>query len=593
MKILLVIIGSSLVCGVANSATLDPRILNNIHLGPDPAILPENQRVQVEPHIARSFSDPGLMIATWQSGRYTDGGAIGNEYAVSHNGGITWTRAFVPGISSGVDGAIHERATDPVGAISYDNIIYQNSMVFSPNTDAPSGFTLSRMMPGEMVFSPPSSVMFDDYPTNAFDKNWVAVNTYPGSPTYGRIAVVGDLFGNDPNNNFESTNAITMVSVSDDLGETWSDPSPVTLDAKWAQVAQPVFLPNGNLVVGLIWFGSSENGYMSYISEDGGFTFSSRRPVHAGIRWNDIPSIRDGYWFCSLTSDRLRGILYMAWQEKGFSGESQINFSRSLDGGNLWSPPVNVRDELDGGAFNPAITATPDGQHVSILFFDNRGLLDLENNVYLAESFDGGVTWESNVRVSQEVSDFVNGASSNGDYFYGDYHAMTPALDLATPGVAIWIDGRNGNPDPYVAQIVRTRGTTYDAWKRLRFTPAQLDDPAVSGEVVDLEGDGIPNGVEYILGLEPDEVDATPFVIRGFTSPDTIELAYAALPVVTDREVVWEKSSNLTDWEAITPTSVTNERAEEAAFQNYTARFAATGDDIFFIRMGARPVSAP
>src|SRR5262249_7930746 len=58
--------------------------------------LPSNQLAEAEPHIIRSFTDPNPVIATFQEGRQTGGGALGIGYAVSQDAGVTWTRSYVP-----------------------------------------------------------------------------------------------------------------------------------------------------------------------------------------------------------------------------------------------------------------------------------------------------------------------------------------------------------------------------------------------------------------------------------------------------------------------------------------------------------------
>lgn len=88
-------------------------------------------------------------MATWQSGRYFGSfGSVGSEYAVSRDGGLTWVRNFVPALTQGIDSGPFERASQTVGAISFDNVIFQNSLVFNMNRSAPpSLLTLSKMNP--------------------------------------------------------------------------------------------------------------------------------------------------------------------------------------------------------------------------------------------------------------------------------------------------------------------------------------------------------------------------------------------------------------------------------------------------------------
>ena len=90
-------------------------------------------------------------------------------------------------------------------------------------------------------------------------------------------------------------------------------------------------------------------------------------------------------------------------------------------------------------------------------------------DLYLAESFDGGDTWEPNLRLSEFSSDIRKAPQPFGfdQYFLGDYQGIVPALNFETPAVAAWIDTRAGNSDPYVVRIKRTKGTTFETWRKL------------------------------------------------------------------------------------------------------------------------------
>jgi hypothetical protein len=46
-------------------------------------------------------------------------------------------------------------------------------------------------------------------------------------------------------------------------------------------------------------------------------------------------------------------------------------------------------------------------------------------------------------------------------------------------------------------------GGPYEDWRALYFTPAELANPAFSGDGADASGDGIPNLVKYAFGLNP------------------------------------------------------------------------------------------
>ena len=85
---------------------LDARVGANVRLGDDPAALPAAQRGQAEPHLARSAVDPEVLLATFQEGRFTaDGGAVGCGYALSRDGGFSWTTKEATGVVKDVQGS--------------------------------------------------------------------------------------------------------------------------------------------------------------------------------------------------------------------------------------------------------------------------------------------------------------------------------------------------------------------------------------------------------------------------------------------------------------------------------------------------------
>src|SRR5260370_12364705 len=80
------------------TAGLDPRVGLNLRLGDDPSQLPANMLAQAEPHIARHPTQPDILAATFQEGRYTDGGAVDCGYSIRQDGRPNWYRTQVPGL---------------------------------------------------------------------------------------------------------------------------------------------------------------------------------------------------------------------------------------------------------------------------------------------------------------------------------------------------------------------------------------------------------------------------------------------------------------------------------------------------------------
>jgi hypothetical protein len=66
-----------------------------------------------------TFSFGSTIVATFQSGRFTDGGSPDVGFATSTDGGSTWTSGFLPGTTT-IEGAgnPYDRVSDP--AVTYD-----------------------------------------------------------------------------------------------------------------------------------------------------------------------------------------------------------------------------------------------------------------------------------------------------------------------------------------------------------------------------------------------------------------------------------------------------------------------------------------
>lgn len=568
-------------------AGADATIGPNVRLGDDPAALPATQRSQAEPHLARSVADTNLVVATFQEGRFTDGGAVDCGYAVSRDGGQSWARRLIPHLIVSVDGGAFDRASDPVAGVDLEGTIYLNTLAIRETT---SGFlttvVLSNSKDGGETFSIPRTVVTSSTTAVFPDKNWMTVNTFPGTPSVGRVVVTYT--------SFETTGAqqITPVkaTVSDDGGVTWTIPR--TLSPPDCQGSQPMFLPDGSLAV-VYWNFNGPSGQRLELahSPDGGITFSTPRPI-AEVRLHDDPVARDGSFLPSAVADRVHGTIYVAYQALELPSRPRVLFTRSRNRGVTWTTPLPVNDTPGNrSVFNPAVAVSPDGQQVSILYCDKRHddgtgrWVDL----YLAESFDGGATWEPSLRVSEVSSDLNLAPLTASGRMLGDYQGLVPALNLEAPGFGIWVDTRTGNPDPFVAAIPRTRGSTFETWRRLAFDAAELADPRQSGPSADADGDGLPNLIEYALSSSPRVADRNPFRSQVGT---LLEISFEPSSVATDIEWLWRDSGDLTTWSAVEPLAVEPGVAADPTRRQWRVGFGAEGSQRFIV-LGARQVGAP
>ncbi len=574
------------------SSTIGP----GIRLGDDPGLLPENRRAQAEPHIIRSPIDANVLVATFQEGRFPDGGAVDCGYSISRDGGLTWTRELIPHITKPVDGGPFERASDPVAAVDLRGAVYLNTLGVTGNPPRLSSILVSKSVDSGSVFSAPVHVAASLGSANFLDKNWMAINTFAGSPTANRIALA---FTYPTSTNLPvgfSTQPI-VTTFSDDGGTSWSELN--FLKALVCIGGMPVFLPNGSMAV-FYWSylnetsTASENRIEMAFSPDSGVSYQAARLVARPVIHDD-PVARDGFNLFSVATDRQVGALYLTYQGKERT-TPRIFFTRSIDLGTTWSEPVSVNDTPAArSVFNPAIAVSPDGQHVSIIFYDKRQDPGFGNfvDLYLAESFDGDLTWEPNARVSEVSSDLRLAPLTDRGRMLGDYQAIAADVDFATPAVACWIDTRTGSPDPFVARIHRGRGTNFDAWRKLRFSTAELAEARVSGADGDPDGDGLTNFAEYAFGKEPGNNDTSVpgVVVDGTLAQDQFTLRYERLRVLGDVALAWETSGDLKNWSPAIPSSDRVAPLPDMLRERVSADFSVGGSGGFF-RLRLSPASA-
>lgn len=505
-------------------ALLDPRVGPNLRLGDDPSTLPANQRSQAEPHLIRSSVRPNVILATFQEGRHAvGGGGVSCGYAVSGDGGMTWKRALIPGLTV-ANGGPYLRATDPVAGAGPDGELYLNTLGSIDNSFGLAAVVVSRSLDDGATWSAPSTVFRSTTPQLMPDKNWLAVNDHPGSPTRGRLACTWTLFSQGapgvPLGNH------LMCSVSDDRGATWSTPVDITPPGSSNQGTQPVFLPDGSLAVIYATFPPDAPGRYGIdckVSRDGGRTFpASATTVLPPLEQSSDVEMRWGSFLPSATRARQSGDLFVTY----VAGTLQpwVFVTRSSDGGATWSSPARVSDQPAGSSvMNATVAASADGGTVSVVFMDKRhapggkGLVDL----YLAQSFDRGSSWQPNVRLSEYSSPLAYAPLTPGGIMLGDYLGVLPPVQDGQPGFAIWCDTREGNADPYVVSFATRPVADWESWAIARRIAAS---PALPDLLADADGDGESNYAEYLAGTEPGRVESGESLLVRSNSPRTVDV---------------------------------------------------------------------
>lgn len=543
--------------------TLDARVGPNVRLGDDPAVLPLNQSGQAEPHLYRSVANPDVLLATFQEGRFNDAGSLDCGYAVSHDGGLTWTRALIPQLTTASGGA-YNRATDPVAAIGPDGGMYLNTLASISGAFSTAAVVVSRSTDGGSTWGAPAVVYQSTSTLVMPDKNWMAVNDYAGVPNSGRLAVTWTSFTSNASG--QATGSNLVAAVSDDHGATWSTPVAITPAGSVNQGTQPVFLPDGTLVVVYVRFTSNSTNTQFAIdckhSLDGGRTFpATANPVVANVNGWDDPDLRDGVFLPSATVARASGALFVTYTAV-VNGTPRVLVTKSTDAGLTWSPPVIASDNPAGASVvDPAVAVTPDGSSVAVVFQDKRNATDGHNfiDTYAAQSFDGGTTWQPNLRLTNLTSDIRNATATTRGYFLGDYLAVAPSLAPDEPAVAIWCDARTGDADPYTARFTQAASPSFAAWEVARFTPGELANPAVTGGLSDPDEDGRCNYAEFFHQTDPRVPEPGTLFATDTTASD-VRLSFRyRLGLDPAATVRWEHSFDGVNWTTASFTSLPND----------------------------------
>lgn len=411
----------------AKAAVKHVRISQDI-LGPD--ILPAEPETQAEPFVALNPERETHLLAGYQEGRFESGGARALTWAVSFNGGKSWSEGLLPGLTP-ASGGPFERATDPWVAFGPGGRAYYVSLAFNErNPD--NGIFVSASADGGLTWDPPVAVRTDTRDFN--DKEAMAVDTWPDSPYRGRVYVGWDTVTADERQPLR-------FAYSADGGLSFSPPATV-YDEGASIGAFPVVAPGG--VVHLIWanyfsFGTPRQSarLLAARSMDGGETWSAPVVV-SDLQPAGVEGLRVGEGLPAAAVHPRMGDLYVVWQDARFSfGVDQVVLSRSTDGGETWSAPRLVSDgPRNAPNFTPAVAVNANGV-VGVAYYSLRNdpsrrfLVD----EYLAVSRDRGRRFARSLRVSPSSWDVRFAAFSRG-LFLGDYQGLAAARQMFHP---LWV----------------------------------------------------------------------------------------------------------------------------------------------------------
>ncbi|MFU8844088.1 MAG: GEVED domain-containing protein [Bacteroidales bacterium] len=285
------------------------------------------------------------------------------------------------------------------------------------------------------------------------DKNHMWIDNGPTSPHEGNVYSAWTPFGGTNDSQIE-------IVRSTNGGVSYSTQMSISNAVNAGSHNQGVNIqtgPNGEVYA--IWsiydswpsdekaigFTKSTNGGVSFqpavriIDNTRGIRTSG---VGKNMRVNSFPVMA-----VDISGGAYNGNIYIVWTNIGIPGvntgtSADVYLIKSTDGGSTWSAPTKVNQDPTGLGkkhYFPWITCDPETGGLSVIWYDDRNVGSSQVEVWCANSFDGGDTWED-----FKVSDIaftpspIPGLASS---YMGDYLGIAARGGKVYP---VWTDNRNG-----------------------------------------------------------------------------------------------------------------------------------------------------
>jgi hypothetical protein len=322
----------------------------------------------------------------------------------SFDGGLTWPQqGHIPGYEGWTDN------TDPVGAFDGYGNYYELILPYQFYYDASGGHSYQTnpnkepnpTVPAEAIsiaVRPHGSTTATQWLTTHNgtldhvapyaakgqepDKQWITIDTNPGSPFYNTIYAMWAVFDGINSKPFVST----AHANADGTHTDWSKPLllPTVNNTASDTYLLPHVAPDGTAYTSITNF-PAKHGYCCITvsavkSADGGKTWQflstaiSNVPVPAFVGGYANTTFTDGIdntFAVGLTTVNGRYPLYIAYNEHSTS-VANVLLTASYDGGMTWTTPVRVNDNQSAvDEFQPNVAAAANGT-ISVNFYDRR-----------------------------------------------------------------------------------------------------------------------------------------------------------------------------------------------------------------------------
>jgi len=312
---------------------------------------PSQHATEVEPG---TFSYGSTIVSAFQVARIWSGGGADVGFATSTNGGVTWTKGYLPGITI-YQGGTNSAASD--AAVAYDalhNVWLISTLPIGNNTSV----AVSRSTDG-INWSKPIAVTG----SSSADKNWIVCDNTATSPYYGHCYSEWDD---------TSQGDLVRMSRSTDGGQTWG-PALATAGQDHGIGGVPVVKPGGKVIVPILGF----NGHViAFNSMYGGKSWTKAVNVATYISHAEAGGLRSAGLISSAVD--AGGKVYVMWPDCRFRtncSSNDIVYSTSTTG-TTWSavkrvpidPVTSTVDHfITGAAIAPGTKGTT--AHIALAYY--------------------------------------------------------------------------------------------------------------------------------------------------------------------------------------------------------------------------------
>ena len=463
-----------------------------------------DRRMQNEPTVAIDPRDPSVQ--TSGSNDYctvpTNGDAWAGFYR-SADAGSSWTDSLLPGYlldssPQGLASPVHRMvlggavaAGDPVQAWDNSGRLYYMGNNF--NRGKENGRSVDfRDNTGDVwvaTYAPsdPTNPQTDGsryVRTVILAKNTFGLGSFNDKTAIGVDPSTGDVFAAWSEFHGSGCNQID-VSRSTDHGASFSTPMKVSGGLCSNQGPNWAFGPSGQVY--LVWAANNggsknqhvtSNGFAFVSSLNGGSTFSRARIavkfapfVSDNFSGNGSRECGDAPFNCPTgftfprfdlaypTIATTGSTIDVAFQAMLPSGQGQIQFTESSDGGASWSTPVAIDPQASGQQFMPWLASS--GGTITAIYYDSRfdpsysparppcnsatGTTTACLAVWSSTSTDGGTTWSHREVTTALTNPNLEQFGGRLVPFFGDYIEVSA---VGSTIEAVWTDQRDAVTAP-------------------------------------------------------------------------------------------------------------------------------------------------